>query len=82
MGSTQSPLSIKSIFTYKVKSREKSNIIPFGYLSLKLNPASFYVLYGAKAIFPRNFSCRYEIVIKSSENLLSLGHLHNHHKFL
>ena len=82
MASTQSPLSIKLIFTYKVKSREKSNIIPFGYLSSKLNPASFYVLYAVKAIFPRNCSCRYEIVIKSSENLLLLGHLHNHHKFL
>ena len=31
--------------------------------------ASFYVLYAAKAIYiPRNFSCRYEIVTKSSEN--------------
>ena len=46
-------------------------------------PSKLYVLYAAKAIYiPRNFSCRYEIVTKSSENLLLLGHLHNHHKVL
>ena len=71
--SRQSPLSIKVI--YKVHSCEKSNIIPFGYLSSKINLAGLYVLYAAKAIYiPRNFSCRYEIVTKSSENLPLLGH--------
>ena len=55
MTSRQSPLSIKII--YKVQSCEKSNIIQFGYLSQKINLASFYVLYAAKAIYiPRNFS--------------------------
>ena len=42
---------------------------------------SFYVLYAVKSIYiPRDFSCRPETVTKSSENLLLLGHLQNHHK--
>ena len=79
--SRQRPLSIKIIC--KVHSCEKSNIIPFGYLSEKINLASFYVLYAAKAIYiPPDFSCRSEIVTKSSENHhFILGHLQNHHKF-
>ena len=40
---------------------------------------SFFLLYAGKAIYiPPNFSRGYEMVTKSSENLLSLGHLHNH----
>ena len=41
------------------------------------------MLYTAKAIYiPPNFSCRSEMVTKSSKNPLLLGHLQNHHKFL
>ena len=47
---------------------------------IKINLASFYVLYAAKAIcIPPNFSCRSEILTKSSENPLLLGHLQNHY---
>ena len=47
------------------------------YIALK------HVLYAAKAIYiPPNFSCRSEIVTKSSANPLLLGYLQNHHKFL
>ena len=52
-------------------------------LSIKIIYKVRYVLYAAKAIYiPPNFSCRSEIVRKSSENPLVLGHLQNHHKFL
>ena len=66
--SRQRPLSINIIYeVHIVKS-------PFGYLSEKINLASFYVLYAVKAIYiPPNFSCRSEIVAKSSENPLSIG---------
>ena len=48
-----------------------------------MNLASFYMLYAAKAIYiASDYSLRSEIVTKSSENPLLLGHLQNYHKFL